>query len=172
MDGEELEAIYDINANTPPCGLVAALQRHLQDVNPNRLFWVVPLLHATSTDISVRRLQALITPGMQIADNLVDAWIWWFNFNQPDQGGLWVPHLGCAHVLIAPPTQPSPAPKTGGRERAAPRPRASALNIPPYNGLADWEIRTAPDRGRNAHKGQRRHPRDLQDAKMNQAPSP
>ena len=129
------------------CGLVAALRRHLQDVNPNRLFAVVPLPHAASTDISVRQLHALVTPGMQIADDLVDAWIWWFNFNQPDQGGVWVPHLGWAHTLIARPPEPRPAPSTGGRERAGPQPKANALNIPPYNGLMDWESRTAQTGG-------------------------
>ena len=149
FDGEEVRAIYDIHTNTPPCGLVTTLRGHLQDVNPNRLFAVVPLPHAASTDISVRQLQGLVTPGMQIADDLVDAWIWWFKFNQPDQGGVSVPHLGWPHTLTAPPTEPRPAPSTGGRKRAAQQPRANALNIPPYNGLADWESRTAPDRGRN-----------------------
>ena len=72
FDGEELRAIYNIHANTSPCGLVAALRRHLQDVNPNRLFPVIPLPHAASTDISLRQLEALVNPGMQIADDLVD----------------------------------------------------------------------------------------------------
>ena len=67
--------------DTPPCGLVAGLRRHLKDVNQNRVLARVPLLHAASNDISVRRLQALVGPGMQIVDDLVDAWIWWFNFN-------------------------------------------------------------------------------------------
>ena len=90
-----------------------------------------------------------MTPGMQIADDLVDAWIWWFNFNQPDQRGVWGPQLGSAHTLIAPLKEPRAAPSTGGRERAAPKPRANARNIPSYKGLADPESRTAPDRGRN-----------------------
>ena len=117
FDGEELRAIIDINANTPPCGLVAALRRHLQDVNRNRLFALVPLPHA----------------GMQIADNVVDAWIWWFHFNQPDQERVWVPHLGLAHTLIAPPTEPRAAPSTGGLERAALQPRANAVGCPSEN---------------------------------------
>ena len=100
FDGGELWTIYNIHTDTPPCRLVAALQRHLQDINPKRLFAVVPLPHATSTNTPVRQLEALITPGMQIADDLVEAWIWWFNFNQPDQGGVWVPHLGWAHTLM------------------------------------------------------------------------
>ena len=79
FDEAELRAVYDIHANTTPCGLLAALRGHLQDFNPNRLFAVVPLPHAASTDIAVWQLQALVNPGMQIADDLVDAWIWWFN---------------------------------------------------------------------------------------------
>ena len=147
FDREELRAIDDIHAITPPCGLVAALRRHLQDVNPNRLFAVVPLPHAASTDLSVRQLQALVSPGMHIADDLVDASIWWFNFNQPDQGGVWVPRLGWARTLIAPPTEPRPAPSSGGRERAAPQPRANALNIPPYKCLADRGKQDSPRQG-------------------------
>ena len=88
FDYAELRAVYNIHANTHSSGLVAALREHLQDVNPNRLFAVVPLPHAATTDIFVRQLQALFTPGMQIADDLVDGWIWWFNANQPDQGGV------------------------------------------------------------------------------------
>ena len=165
FDEAELRAFYDIHAYTPPYGLVAALRGHLQDFNPNRLLAVVPLPHAASTDISVRQLQALVTPGMQIADDLVDARSWWFNFNQPDQSGVWVPHLGWAHTLIALPTEPRPAPSTGGRERAAPQPRANALNIPPYNGLVDWESRTAPDRGRNLRDIVERYPPGAQTAR-------
>ena len=149
FDGEELKAIYDFHANTPPCVLDAALRRHPPYVNPNRLFAVVALRQAASTNISVRHFQVLVTSEMQIADDLVDALIWCFNFNQPDQEGVWAPHLGWAHTLIAPPKEPRPAPTTGGRESAAPQARANALNIPPNNGLGDWETRTAPDRGRN-----------------------
>ena len=122
------------------------------------LFAVVFLPHTASTDISVRQLQALITPRLQIADDLVNAWIWWFNVNQPDQGGVWVPHLGWAQTLIATPTEPRPAPSTRDRERAAPQPRAKSLNIPPYKGLANWESRTAPDRGRNLRDMVERYP--------------
>ena len=85
FDDGELRAVYGIQANAPSSRLVAALREHLQDVNPNRLFAVVPLPHAATTDIFVRQLQALFTPGTQIADDLVAAWIWWFNANQPDQ---------------------------------------------------------------------------------------
>ena len=137
---------------------MAALRGHLQDVNPNSLFAVIPLPHAASTNISLRQLQALVVPGIQIADDLVDAWTWWFNFNQPDKGGVWVPHLRWAHTLIAPPTEPRHAPGIGGRERAAPQPRVNARNIPPYKGRVDWESWTAPDRGRNLRDMVERYP--------------
>ena len=75
---------------------------------------------------------------------------------------MWVPHLGWAHTLIAPPTEPRPAPSTGGWEQAAPQPRANTLNVPPHNGLADWESRTAPTGGATSgtwwsdtHRGKR-----------------
>ena len=128
---------------------MAALREHLQDINPNRLFTVVPLPHAARTVIFVRQLQALLSPRTQIADDLVDASICWFNANQTDQGGVWVRHLHLVDTLIAPPTDPRPAPSTGGRERAAAQPRANTLNIPPYKDLADGESRTARDRGRH-----------------------
>ena len=51
--------------------------------------------------------------------------------------------------LIAPPTDPRPAPNTGGRERAAPPPRPETLRIPPHEGPAAWESGTACDRGHN-----------------------
>ena len=179
VDEAELRAVYDINTNTPSCRLVAALREHLQDVNPNRLFTVVPLPHAASTDIPLRQHQALVRPGMQIADDLVDAMIWWFNTNLLAQGGVWVPHLGWAHTLIAPPTNPRPAPSTRGRERAAPQPKANALNVAPYKGLAERQSSTAPDRGRNLRNlveryppGRRRHTQDPHDAKMTLAHSP
>ena len=92
---------------------------------------MVPLPHAATTEIFVRQVQALVTHGTQITDDLVDAWIWWFNTHQPDQRGIWVPHLGWSHTLIAPQTDPRPAPSIGGRERAAPPPRAETLRIPP-----------------------------------------
>ena len=78
FDEAEVRAFYNIHANIPPCRLVAALRGHLQDVNPNRPFAVVPHRHAASIDISVRQLQVLVTPGRQIAEDLVDAWNRWF----------------------------------------------------------------------------------------------
>ena len=72
----ELRALYGIHAGTPSSELVAALREHLQDVDPSRLFAVVPLPHAATTEMVVRQLQVLVTPGTQIADDLVDAWIW------------------------------------------------------------------------------------------------
>ena len=158
FDDAELRSLYNIHATAPSSGLVAALQEHLRDVDPNRLFAVVSLPHAETTDIFVRQLQALVAPGTPIADDLVEAWIWLVNTHQPDQGGIWVPHLGWANTLIAPPTDPRPAPSTRGRERAAPPPRAETLNIPPYKGLAEWKSRTARDRGRNLKGMVERYP--------------
>ena len=158
FDDAELRALYGIGASTPSSELVAALREHLRDVNSNRLFGVVPLPHAATTEIFVRQLQALVTPGAQVSDDLVEAWIWWFNTHQPAQGGVWVPHLGWVHTLIAPPTDPRPAPSTGGRERAAPPPRPETLRIPPHEGLAAWESGTARDRGCNLTSLAARYP--------------
>ena len=149
FDDAELRALNGIHPTTPSSKLVAALREHLRDVNPNRVFAVVPLPHASTTGIFVRQLQALVTPGTQISDDLVEAWIWWFNTHQPAQGGVWVPHLGWAHTLIAPLMNPRPAPSTGGQERAASPPRPEILRTPPYKGLAAWESGTARNRGRN-----------------------
>ena len=145
----ELRTLYGIHASTLSSELVAALREHLQHVNPSRLFAMDPLPHAATPEIFVRQLQALVTPRTHISDDLVEAWIWWFKAHQPAQGGVWVPHLGWAHMLIASPTDPRPAPSTGGREGAAPPPRAETLSIPPYEVLAEWESKTGPDRGRN-----------------------
>ena len=140
---------------------------------------MVPLPHAASTDISVLQLRALVIPGMQIADDLVEAWIWCFNFNEPDHGGVWVSHPSPVHTLIAQQMEPRPGPSTGCLEPAAPQPRSHALNIPMCNGLADWESRTAPDRGRNLRHMVELYPpgaetacAGLHDAKMTPAPSP
>ena len=76
-------------------------------------------------------------------------WIWWFNYFQPDRGGVWVPHLASAHTHIAPPSEPQPASNPGGRRRAALQLNANALNIPPHGGLAYWKDRTARERGQN-----------------------
>ena len=149
FDGAELGALYSIHATTPSSELVAALWECIRDVNRNRLFAVVPLPHTATTEIFVWQLQALVTPGAQVSDDLVEAWIWWFSTHQPAQGGVWVPHLGWVHTLIAPPTDPRPAPSAVGRERAAPPPRPEILRIPPHEGLAAWQSGTARDRGRN-----------------------
>ena len=101
----------------------------------------------------MRQLEALVSPGTQITDDLYDVWIWWFNTHQVDH-----PQHGWAHTLIVPPADPRPAPSTGGRERAAPPPRAATLNIPPYKDLAEWENRTARDRGRNLKSMVERYP--------------
>ena len=76
FDQAELRALYGIHASTPSSELVATLREHLRNVDPNRLFAVVPLPHATTTQIFVRQLQALVTPGTQLSDDLVEAWIW------------------------------------------------------------------------------------------------
>ena len=87
FDDAELRALYGIHASTPSSKLVATLREHLRDVDPNRLFAEVPLPHAAKTKSFVRQLQALVTPGTQVSDDLVEAWIWWFNTHQPAQGG-------------------------------------------------------------------------------------
>ena len=137
---------------------MVTLREHLRDVDPTRLFAVVPLPHAVTPKIFVQQLQALVIPGAQVSDDLVEAWIWWLNTHQPAQGGVWVPHLGWVHTLIAPPTDPRPAPSTGGRKRAAPPPRPEALRIPPYEGLAAWESGTARSRGHNLTSLAARYP--------------
>ena len=149
FDDAELRALYGIHASTPSSELVAALRTQLRDVNPNRLFAVVPLPHTATTEIFVRQLQALVTPGAQVSDDLVEAWIWWFNTQRPAQGGVWIPYFGWVHTLIAQPTDPWTAPSTGGREQAAPPPSPETLGIPPHEGLAAWESGTARDRGLN-----------------------
>ena len=149
MDESELRALYDIHASTPSSELVATLREHLRNADPNRLFAVVPLPHAPTTEFFLRQLQALVSPGTQVSDDLIQAWIWWFNTHQPGQGGVWVRHLGWVHTLIAPPTDPRPAPTTGGQERAAPPPRPDNLRISPHEGLEAWESGTARSRGHN-----------------------
>ena len=158
FDYAELRALYGIHASTSWSELVATLQKHLRDVDPNRLFAVVPLPHAATTEIFVRQLHALVSPGAQVSDDLVEVWIWCFNTHQQAQGGVWVPHLGWVHTLIAPPTDFRPAPSTRGRERAAPPPRRETLCIPPYEGLAAWESRTTRSRGRNLRSPAARYP--------------
>ena len=158
FDDGELRALYSIHATTPSSELLAALREHLRAVNPNRIFAVVPLPHVATNKTFVRQLQALVTPGTQISDDLVEAWICWLNTHQPAQGGVWVPHLGWVHTLIAPLTDPRPAPSTGGRERAAPPPRPETLCITPHEDLAAWESGTARERGRNLTSLAARYP--------------
>ena len=88
FDDAEVRALYGIHTTTPSSELVAALREHLRDVKPNTLFAVVPLPHAATTEIFVRQLRELVTPGAQVSDDLVEAWIWWFNTHQPAQGGV------------------------------------------------------------------------------------
>ena len=137
---------------------MATLREHLRDVDPNRLFAMVPLPHAATTKMFVRHLQALVTPGAQVSDNLVEAWIWCFNTHQPAQGGVCVPPLGWVHTLIALPTDARPAPSPGGRERAAPPARPDNLHIPAHEGLAAWESGTARSWGHNLTRLAARYP--------------
>ena len=176
FDDAELRAIYGIHATTRSSKLVTAIREHLQHVNPNRLFAVVCLPHAPTTEIFVPQLQALVTPRTRISHDLVEAWIWRFNTHQQAQGGVWVPQLGWAHMIIAPPTDPRPAPSTGSQERAAPQPRPETLRIPLYEGLAAWESSTARDRGRNLTYMTERYPETARAAPLprerDSAPSP
>ena len=153
---------------------MAGLQKHLQDVNPNKFFAVVPLPHAATTDIFVRQLQALVTPGTQIMDDLVGGLIWWFNTHKRNQGGLWVPHLGWADTLIAPPTDPGPAPSTVGGEQTAlpPKPSTSHCTKTGQNKKAG-EPAIGGATSRAWWSGtRRRHAQRPNHAKVTPAPSP
>ena len=72
FDDAELRALYGIHASTPSSKLMATLRGHLRDVDLNRLFAVVPLAHATTTEAFVRQLKALVNPGAQVPDDLVE----------------------------------------------------------------------------------------------------
>ena len=108
---------------------MATLREHPRNVDPNRLFAVVPLPHAPTTQIVVRQLQALVSPGTQVSDDLIEAWIWWFNTHKPAQGGVRVPHLCWVHTLIAPLTDPQA--RTHHRRPGAGRP-STETRQPPY----------------------------------------
>ena len=176
FDDAELWALYGIHASTPSSELVATLRKHLRDVDPDRRFAVVPLPHAATTKIFVRQLQALVTPGAQVSDDLVEAWIWCWNTHQPAQGGVWVPHVGWVHTLIVPPTNRRPAPSTGGRERAAPPPRPDDLRIPQHkawrNGKAGPPVAGGITSRAWRHATRRRRARRPHRANMTPAPSP
>ena len=143
---EELRRAYDVYHRTPSRDLVDAPRAHVHNVCTDQRFAVALLPHG-ATNICVRQLQALLGPGQLTPDNLLHMWILWFHYHQPDQRLIWVPHLVWAHTLIAPPTKPQPAPSPRDRRRATPQLSADALNILPYDGLAYWESRTAPERG-------------------------
>ena len=55
--------------------------------------------------------------------------------------------------------------KAPGAGNGPPYNQANALNIPPYNGLADWESRTASDRGRNLRDMVERYPPAVETAR-------
>ena len=101
LDVEELRRVYDTYHQTRSPNLVDALRVHFQGVCGDRQFAAALLPHGP-TNIHVRHLQALLTLGQQTLDDLVDAWIWWFNCHLPDHGRVWVPHLAWAHTRIAP----------------------------------------------------------------------
>ena len=63
FDDPELRALYDSHASTPLSELVATLREHLRDVSPNRLFAVVSLPHAATTEIFVQQLRRLHPRG-------------------------------------------------------------------------------------------------------------
>ena len=157
---EELRRPYDVYHSTPSHNLLGALRAHFHDVRPERRFAAALLPHG-ATNICVRQLQALLIPGKRTPNDLIDLWIWSFNHQQPDQGLIWVPHPDWAHTLIAPPTDPRAAPSPGRPTRTAPQVNADALNIPPYQGLAYWESRTAPERGQNLRAMMERYAQSL-----------
>ena len=142
LDLEELRRAYDVYHRTPSDNLVDALRAHFQGARTDRRFAAALLSHG-ATNMRVGQLRGLLTLGQRTPDDLIDVWIWWFKYHQADNWRIWVPHLAWAHMLIAPPTEPQPAANPGGRTQAAPQLIADALNIPPYDGLAYWESRTA-----------------------------
>ena len=154
LDLEELRRAYDIYHRTPSPNLVDALGMHFQGVRGDLRF-VSALLPHGATNICVRQLQALLTLGQCTPDDLIDVWVWSFNYHNPDRGQVWVPHLAWAQTLIPPLTEPRPAPRPGGRTRAVPQLSADVPNIPPYGGLAYWESRTTRERGQNIQTTER-----------------
>ena len=120
----ELQEIYNVIQNAEPQTLVSDLKRHFQGLHPDRRFTVAPLPQG-ATPIYVRQLRILLNPGESIPDDLINTWMWWFNLQQPAKGRMWVPQLGWAHTLVAPPANPCPAPAAGGRDRAATQPRVN-----------------------------------------------
>ena len=118
---EELRALYGIHTTALSTRSSASPPRTPPERRPEQA------LRRSPPD--TRRNNRSPTSGTQITDDLVDAWIWWFNTHQPDHGGIWVPQLGWAHTLIAPSTNPSPrqAPGAGtdcpaSRSRDSPHP--------------------------------------------------
>ena len=87
LDLEELRRAYDIYHRTPSHNLVDALGTHFQNVGSDWCFFAALLPHG-ATNICVRQLKALLTLGQRTLDNLIDVWIWWFNYRQPDRGQI------------------------------------------------------------------------------------
>ena len=143
LDLDKLRRAYDIYHRKPSHNLVDALQTHFQGVRSDRGFAAALLSHG-ATNICVRQLQALLTLGQHTPDDLINVWIWWFNYHQPDRARIWVPHLAWAYTLVAPPNEPGPGLKPGGRMRPAPkterrRPQHSTVQGPRVLGKQDGQ---------------------------------
>ena len=125
---EELRRAYNVYHGMLPHDPVGALRRHFQGTYLNWRFAVALLPHG-ATNICLRQLQALLSRGQHTPDDLINVSIWRFNHHQPDKERIWVPHLACAHKVIAPPTEPQPAERPGvekePRRSSAPMPSTS-----------------------------------------------
>ena len=85
LDPEALRGAYDVYHRTPRHALVVALRRHFKGLRPDRCFALAPLALGAA-NIYVRQCQALLSPQERCPSGLLDAWTWWFNLHQPDQG--------------------------------------------------------------------------------------
>ena len=177
-DGEELRAIFIIHANTPPCGVVAALQRHLQDVNrkqalrrgppaarriPRHLFAAAPgTRHPWDADRGQPRRRVDLVVQVQTAG--------------PGRRVGPAPGLG-AHAHCVTDGAKARAPGAGN---APPHDREPTLST--SHGKMAWRTGKAgqPPTGAatsgtwwsDTHQERRRHSQDPHDAKMTPAPSP
>ena len=70
-----------------------------------------------------------------------------FNTHQQDQGGIWVPHLGWAQTLIAPPTDPRSALSTGGPGTGRPATESPNPPHPTVRGPGGMEKQDSPRQG-------------------------
>ena len=122
LDLEELRTAYNIYHRTPSTTVVDALRMHFHDVRGDRRFAAALLPHGT-TNICVRQLQALLTLGQRTPDDLIDVWIWWFNYHQPDRGPSKKRSKACAAAITfttpPPPNKGSSKPKQSLRSALA-----------------------------------------------------